>query len=104
MTDMKTNVASPLPADVRQQAQDWLLRLNGAAVSEADADAFRRWRGLDPRHAAAFAQARALWKALGPALQATGAQAEQAPVAREEQPVASPPPAAHAGSPARPRS
>lgn len=104
MTDMKTNVASALPADVQQQAQDWLLRLHGAAVSEADADAFRRWRGLDPRHAAAFAQARALWKALGPALQATGGQTEQTLVTHQVSPVASLPPAVHADSHARPRS
>ncbi|HCV95900.1 MAG TPA: iron dicitrate transport regulator FecR, partial [Stenotrophomonas sp.] len=32
-----------------QQAHDWLLRLQRAPVTQADADAFRRWRALDPR-------------------------------------------------------
>lgn len=75
MTDMNTTPVAALPPDVQAQARDWLLRLQAAPVSLADAEAFRRWRALDPRHAAAFVQARALWNALGPALQAGPAAA-----------------------------
>lgn len=70
MTDMKTSVL-PYPADVQAQAHDWLLRLQTGPVTAADAEAFRRWRALDPRHAVAFAHARRLWSALAPALQAS---------------------------------
>lgn len=69
MTGMNTD-PSTIPPELHEQARDWLLRLHAAPVSQADADAFRRWRALDPRHAVAFSQARQLWAALGPALQA----------------------------------
>ena len=75
MTDMKTSV-SPSPADVQTQANDWLLRLQTGPVTAAEADAFRRWRALDPRHAVAFAQARRLWSALAPALQCSTGPAQ----------------------------
>lgn len=74
MTDMKTSVP-PYPADVQAQAHDWLVRLHTGPVTAADADAFRRWRALDPAHALAFARARRLWSALAPALQASAAPA-----------------------------
>lgn len=74
MTDMKTSVP-PYPADVQAQAHDWLVRLHAGPVTAADADAFRRWRALDPAHAVAFARARRLWSALAPALQASAAPA-----------------------------
>lgn len=69
MTGMNPLASTAIPPDLQQQAHDWLLRLHGAPVTQADADAFRRWRALDARHAVAFAQARALWNALDPALQ-----------------------------------
>ncbi|MCF7750268.1 DUF4880 domain-containing protein [Bacillus subtilis subsp. subtilis] len=73
MTGMNPLAPTAISPDLQQQAHDWLLRLQSAPVTQADADAFRRWRALDPRHAAAFAQARGLWAALGPALQASSA-------------------------------
>lgn len=79
MTGMNTLTSTAIPPDLQQQAHDWVLRLHGAPVTQADAEAFRRWRALDPRHAAAFAQARRLWNALEPALQASAAAAD-APV------------------------
>lgn len=97
MTGMNPLAFAVIPPDLQQQAHDWLLRLQGAPVTQADADAFRRWRALDPRNAAAFAQARALWNALGPALQA-GTAAAPTPTAAASLPL--PAPAAHA----RPRS
>ena len=85
MTDMKTTPA-PISADLQAQAHDWLLRLQTGPVTAADAEAFRRWRAQDPRHALAFAQARRLWAALGPALQATAAPGE-APAANAGVPL-----------------
>lgn len=85
MTEMKTTPA-PISADLQAQAHDWLLRLQTGPVTAADAEAFRRWRAQDPRHALAFAQARRLWAALAPALQATAAPAE-APAANAGVPL-----------------
>lgn len=99
MTGMNTLTSTAIPPDLQQQAHDWLLRLHGAPVTQADAEAFRRWRALDPRHAAAFAQARRLWNALEPALQAS-AHAPAAPDA----PVSMPLPLPGAAGHVRPRS
>ena len=46
---------------IRQAAADWVARVHdpGAAV---DRGAFERWRGADPRHAAAYARAELAWK------------------------------------------
>ncbi|MCI3180399.1 iron dicitrate transport regulator FecR [Caulobacter sp. CCUG 60055] len=39
-------------------ASDWLVRLD---AGDADAEDFERWRGADPRRAAAFAEVAATW-------------------------------------------
>lgn len=95
MTGMSPDASTVISPELQQQAHDWLLRLQRAPVTQADADAFRRWRALDPRHARAFAQARALWSALGPALQ--DAAAVPAPSAAASLPRAG------TATPARPR-
>lgn len=76
MKDMNTTSNVPsIPVELQAQAQDWLLRLQSGPVTAADAEAFRRWRALDPLHAAAFAQVRRLWVALAPAMQSAVAPA-----------------------------
>lgn len=96
MTGMPNPSPSPFPPALREQAQTWLLCLQSGRATEADAEAFRRWRAADPQHARAFAQARQLWQALGPALQAPV-------VAVAAPPVATPLPVRHAAATARPR-
>ncbi|HDS1038895.1 TPA: DUF4880 domain-containing protein, partial [Stenotrophomonas maltophilia] len=55
MTDMSP-AYDPLPTDaMREQAQRWLLRLQSGQATVDDAEAFRRWRAADPRHAVAVA-------------------------------------------------
>ncbi len=53
----------------REAARLWLLTLTSGRATEDDAEAFRAWLGADPRHEAAFAEAKRLWLALGPAVQ-----------------------------------
>lgn len=96
MTGMPNPSPSPFPPALREQAQTWLLCLQSGRATEADAEAFRRWRAADPQHARAFAQARQLWQALGPAL--TSAPAAAAPA-----PLATPLPARRGATTARPR-
>jgi len=48
--------------DLTGQAVDWLVALDHG---DADQLAFERWRGADPRHAAAFAQVAAIWRRTG---------------------------------------
>lgn len=45
-------------ARIETEAAEWLVRLE---AGDADLDAFERWRGDDPAHAAAFAQIDAAW-------------------------------------------
>ncbi len=59
----------------REAARLWLLTLTSGRATEDDAEAFRAWLGADPRHEAAFAEAKRLWLALGPAVQEEAAAA-----------------------------
>jgi transmembrane sensor len=52
---------------LQREAQAWLLRLTSGQATTHDGEAFRRWCALSPQHRQAFAQARRLWGALGPA-------------------------------------
>lgn len=52
---------------LKRRAIDWLTRLSSGQVTEADAEALKRWCGESPAHAEAFAEANLLWDVLGPA-------------------------------------
>lgn len=54
---------------IEREAQDWVIRLGSRQATAADADAFKQWCARSRRHATAFAQARRVWLALGPAAQ-----------------------------------
>jgi transmembrane sensor len=54
-------------AALREEAQQWLLRLTSGAATTEDAQAFRDWCDKSQAHLEAFASARRLWKNLGPA-------------------------------------
>jgi transmembrane sensor len=49
------------------QALAWVMRLASGTATTADAEALRRWRGESAAHRLAFAEAKLLWDALGPA-------------------------------------
>jgi transmembrane sensor len=51
----------------QREAIVWMLRLKPGIATTEDVAAFRLWCGQSPAHARAFAQARELWQALGPA-------------------------------------
>jgi transmembrane sensor len=53
----------------RREAVEWLLRVKPGAATLDDIAAFKAWCKRDSAHAVAFAQARRLWEALGPAAQ-----------------------------------
>lgn len=48
--------------EIAARAADWLVRLDAGS---ADPTEFERWRGSDPRHAAAFAQVASAWRSTG---------------------------------------
>ena len=54
---------------LQREAQQWLIRLTSGQATTSDAAEFRRWCALSTDHAQAFANARQLWQALGPAAQ-----------------------------------
>jgi ferric-dicitrate binding protein FerR (iron transport regulator) len=51
----------------RSEAIAWTLRLKPGVATTDDVAAFKDWCRQDPAHARAFADARGLWDALGPA-------------------------------------
>lgn len=51
---------------VDEAAQDWFLRLSSGEAAQAELRAFAAWRAADPRHAAAYAEIRALWSDVEP--------------------------------------
>lgn len=52
---------------LRDQAQDWLVRLTSGRATTEDAAAYRRWCAQSEAHAAAMAEASRLWKTAGEA-------------------------------------
>ena len=59
----------PANEDLAHQASWWVVRLTSGETTAEERLAFQRWRDESPAHAAALADARRLWLALGPALQ-----------------------------------
>ena len=49
---------------LKSEAQDWIVRLTSGSATAADARALNAWCELSPAHAQAFAEAKALWRAL----------------------------------------
>jgi transmembrane sensor len=73
----------------KDQAMAWVVRLASGTATTEDAEALRRWRGENPLHRQAFAEAKLLWEALGaaaeevaPRLQASGSVVGPAAPAR----------------------
>ncbi|WP_353189800.1 FecR domain-containing protein [Pandoraea pnomenusa] len=52
---------------LRRDAHAWVRRLTSGEATVADAQALKQWCDASPAHAAAFAEARNLWRDLGPA-------------------------------------
>jgi transmembrane sensor len=62
---------------IQREAFDWIARFMGATMTPADVAALKAWYGQSPDHAAAYAQARRMWTALGPVANARmGARGE----------------------------
>ena len=63
MTDQPSSRPTPAEpqarARAREQAMDWLIRLQCA--SEQDTEAFEHWLGAEPQNAEAYVEAEALW-------------------------------------------
>ncbi|MDR6953014.1 transmembrane sensor [Ancylobacter sp. 3268] len=49
---------------IEQRAAEWVARLDGSPLSEAEKGELRRWLGQDPEHRAAFEEASATWREL----------------------------------------
>ena len=52
--------------DVAEQARAWVVRLASGEMTQSELAGLKDWCGRSPGHAAAFAEARALWQRLGP--------------------------------------
>lgn len=61
------NATMKIPHALRRDAHAWVRRLASGEATAADAQALKRWCETSHAHAAAFVEARQLWKALGPA-------------------------------------
>jgi transmembrane sensor len=62
------------------QALAWIMRLASGRATTDDAEALQRWRAESPMHRRAFAEAKLLWEALGPAAQHLAQQGRSAEV------------------------
>ncbi|MCK9914439.1 FecR domain-containing protein [Microbacteriaceae bacterium K1510] len=52
---------------LQREAHDWIARFISGEATPADLEALKAWYKQSPAHAAAYKQARRLWRALGPA-------------------------------------
>lgn len=59
---------SDVPDGLQQDAQAWLRRLTSGEATDFDAQSFQRWRNANPRHHAAFEEAKNQWRLLKPAI------------------------------------
>ncbi|WP_129382669.1 FecR/PupR family sigma factor regulator, partial [Pseudomonas aeruginosa] len=50
---------------IRQQAAEWAIRLDGGDLDRSRREALDGWLAADPRHRAALALAQRTWKQLG---------------------------------------
>ena len=65
----------PMVGAVQREATMWVVRLTSGDATAEEQSEFRRWRDSDHSHAAALAEARSLWLALGPMVEAGEAKA-----------------------------
>ncbi|MBH1984082.1 MAG: DUF4880 domain-containing protein, partial [Burkholderiales bacterium] len=56
-----TQYSNDSDGDIEEQARQWLVRLRSGRASEADAQAFARWRAQSPHHARAARELGQLW-------------------------------------------
>lgn len=61
---------------VQREAYDWISRFMGGAMTSAEIDAMKAWYGQSRVHAAAYADARRVWNALGPVANARMRESE----------------------------
>lgn len=70
-SDMKavpdSSTRSATTRALQRDAYAWVRRLTSGEATVADAQALKQWCDASPAHAAAFAEARRLWRDLGPA-------------------------------------
>lgn len=55
---------------IEREAYEWVERFMSGDMTSADVEAMKAWYGRSPAHAAAYADVRRLWRALGPAASA----------------------------------
>jgi transmembrane sensor len=63
--DASSSAPPSLPADILDQAADWLVRLQSGAATDGDRAAWERWRAQSPQHASAWNRAERLLSTLG---------------------------------------
>ncbi|WP_174997179.1 FecR family protein [Pandoraea iniqua] len=73
-----TSTRPATPRALQQDAHAWVRRLTSGEATVADAQALQRWCEASPAHASAFAEARRLWRDLGPAGEMVRARAASA--------------------------
>lgn len=77
------NDTSHDPESIRQEAYEWIARCLADGLTPAHVEEVRAWYARSPTHAAAYAEARRVWQALGPVVAAVtvseGARLRSAP-------------------------
>jgi transmembrane sensor len=62
-------VADDIPSGldpIRQEAYDWIVRFTTGQMTPADVEVMKTWYRQSPAHKLAYAEARRVWKSLGP--------------------------------------
>lgn len=87
--DLPAMTSADLTANCREQALDWLLRLQQAPHDQALREQFEQWLASEPAHAEAYRKAERLWRLSGQLAPATAerwptpAEVVQLPVRRK---------------------
>jgi transmembrane sensor len=68
--------------DIDSAAALWVARLGDGPLAQSERQALDRWRGEDPRHAAAFAEARTAWALMDEVAASPGALLRDLPPPR----------------------
>lgn len=80
---------------IQREAYEWITRFMGGNMPAADVEAMKAWYGQSRIHAAAYADARRLWNALGPVASArmgeSGVAAQTVPNAKSSRAIFSAP-------------
>jgi transmembrane sensor len=67
MTELDNLERSSANDPIERQAYEWLARYMVGEMEPGDVDAMKTWFGQSPAHAAAYAEVRRVWHAIGPA-------------------------------------